>query len=318
EFGALTGFSTSFLPTGSIAYMEYIRDDFPCYPRFLKENGYKTIALHPFDSTIYKRDESYPKMGFDVFYGQEDFVNPEKHGAYIDEKETVRKLIELYEQATVEGDPVFIHTVTMQNHIPNAPDEYAADYKVNATIEGVDPYYKSCLESSATGLRDIDESIGLLLDYFSACDRDVVVLLFGDHQTAIGDRKGVELLDELPEFTSLSEEQKHTATHTVPYLMWANFEQKDAETAGMMPPYQLLATTLKEYNVLRPAYFDWLASSQATLKGINIGRVIEPDGTLGGTVKGASEAQWGVLERQKLLQYDAMFGQNWAHEAMYG
>ncbi|MEG1931815.1 MAG: sulfatase-like hydrolase/transferase, partial [Pygmaiobacter sp.] len=66
EFGALTGFSTSFLPTGSIAYMEYIRDDFPCYPRFLKENGYKTIALHPFDSTIYKRDESYPKMGFDV------------------------------------------------------------------------------------------------------------------------------------------------------------------------------------------------------------------------------------------------------------
>lgn len=74
EFGALTGFSTSLLPTGSIPYVEYVDGEFPCYPRFLKEQGYKTIALHPYDPTIYSRNRAYPAMGFDEFYSQDDLT----------------------------------------------------------------------------------------------------------------------------------------------------------------------------------------------------------------------------------------------------
>ena len=317
EFGALTGFSTSLLPTGSIPYVEYVNGQFPSYPRFLKEHGYKTIALHPYDPTIYSRNTAYPAMGFDEFYSQDDFVSPQKHGTYIDDVQTAEKLIELYEQATADGSPVFLHTVTMQNHIPNAPDEYADDYKVHASLDGVDSYYVDSLDSVATGLRDADRAIGLLCDYFSKSDRDVVLLIFGDHQTAIGDKDGAELLDELPSFNAQSSYDQMVNTHQVPYLMWANFETKQAETAGAMPPYQLLATTLQQYNVLRPAWFDFLAQSQTTLKGINLGYVIEPDGSLGSTVRGASDAQTQLLHTQSLLQYDAMFGKGYALAQMY-
>lgn len=317
EFGALTGFSTSFLPTGSIPYMEYVDGEFPCYPRFMKEQGYKTIALHSFDLSIYRRNEVYPAMGFDQVYGRDDFVSPTMHGNFIDDTETARKVISLYEDATADGSSVFMHTVTVQNHIPNQPGEYPEDYSVNVTMPGISDYSAQSLKSVATGLRDVDDAIGILLDYFSQSDRDVVVLIFGDHQTAIGDQEGKELLDELPEFTQLSDEEKELRTHHAPYLMWSNFETRNAETAGAMPPYQLLATMLKDYNVVRPAWFDWLADTTTTLKGVNLGRVIEPDGTVGGIVAGANEKQWKVLHQQKILQYNAMFGDGSAKQRMY-
>ena len=318
EFGALTGFSTSMLPTGSIPYVEYVRGSFPCYPRFLREQGYKTIALHPYDPTIYSREKAYPAMGFDEFYSEKDFVDPERHGTYIDDCTTAKKLIELYEQATADGSSVFIHTVTMQNHIPNAPDEYADDYKVHAQLDSVPEYFQKSLDSVATGLRDADRAIGLLCDYFSKSDRDVVILFFGDHQTAIGDQKGRELLDELPSYTSLDADAQEKTTHWVPYLMWSNYEQKNAETAGVLPPYMLLATMLSRYNVVRPAWFDFLCQSQSTLRGVQLGEVLEPDGSFGGPVKNASAGQQSLLATEKMLQYDAMFGGGYAHSRMYG
>lgn len=318
EFGALTGFSTSLLPTGSIPYVEYVRGRFPSYVRFLKEQGYTTLALHPYDPTIYSRDKAYPAMGFDRFYSLEDLEDLQQHGAYVDDLATAQKLIELYEEATAEGGSVFLHAVTMQNHIPNEPGEYPQDYRVRARLEGVEDYYLDCLESVATGLRDADRAIGLLCDYFSHCKRDVVVLFFGDHQTAIGDHKGRELLDELPGFAALGEEERLEATHRVPYLIWSNFESRPGQTAGAMPPYQLLATALQEYDLLRPAWFEFLAQGKQLMAGVNLGQVIGPDGQLQGPLEQASAAQQQLWQAQRMLQYDAIFGERYAFARMYG
>ena len=75
---------------------------------------------------------------------------------------------------------------------------------------------------------------------------------------------------------------------------------------------------LARYNVLRPAWFDFLAQSQTVMKGVNLGEVIGPDGSFAGPVANAGEAQKDLLEKQKLLQYDAMFGEGFAHQEMYG
>ena len=318
EFGALTGFSTSLLPTGSISYVSYVEGEFPCYPRFLSENGYKTIALHPYDPTIYNRDEAYAAMGFDEFYSEEDFENPTQHGAYIDDLATAEKLIELYEEASADGSNVFLHTVTMQNHIPNDPDEYDPDYAVGVSLDGVDEYFVKSLSSVATGLRDADQMIGYLCDYFSQSDRVLVLLFFGDHQTAIGDRKGEELLDQLDCFGSLSGEEKLVATHKVPYLMWANFEEMDGQQINGMPPYQLLAATTEAYDLIRPGWFSFLAESRQTMTGVNLGQVIGPDGSFSGSIDDAPEEWRQLWQDQTLLQYDAMFGEGYAHQQMYG
>ena len=44
----------------------------------LKEQGYKTIAMHPASPKNYKRDRVYSALGFDQFYSYDDYENSEK------------------------------------------------------------------------------------------------------------------------------------------------------------------------------------------------------------------------------------------------
>ena len=83
-------------------------------------------------------------------------------------------------------------------------------------------YYQESFKSVITGLRDADLMMKQITDYFRTVDREVIVLFFGDHQTAIGQQDGVELLDITKQLEGLSAQEQWQYTHTVPYLMWSN------------------------------------------------------------------------------------------------
>ena len=67
EFEFLTGDTMAFLPTGSIPYQQFISDELPALPELLREYGYTTTALHPYNSNGWRRDSVYPLLGFDDF-----------------------------------------------------------------------------------------------------------------------------------------------------------------------------------------------------------------------------------------------------------
>lgn len=307
EFGALTGFSTSFLPEGVVPYSQYVakNSDFYAYPRYLQSLGYRTVAIHPFEGGIYSRNEAYPNMGFDTFIDRDDMTHTDLAGAYIADEQAAEELIEQYEAAAKDG-PVFLHMVTMQNHIPNLPGEYPADDRVNAQLDGIPDYYAQSLQSVATGLRDADRMMAQITDYFKSVDRDVIVLFFGDHQTAIGQENGVELLDITGQLDGLSAPARWQASHKVPYLMWSNRGCEQAGTsAGSFPPYLLLPNFLHSFDAPRTAWFEWLYNSQSTLKGTGGGYILSPDGS--GIQTEPTEQQLSVLEQQATLQYALMF-----------
>lgn len=307
EFGALTGFSTSFLPEGVVPYSQYVAkdSDFYAYPRYLQSLGYRTVAIHPFEGGIYSRNEAYPNMGFDTFIDRDDMTHTNLAGAYIADEQAAEELIDQYEAAAKDG-PVFLHMVTMQNHIPNLPDEYPAEDRVDAQLDGIPDYYAQSLQSVATGLRDADRMMAQITDYFQSVDREVIVLFFGDHQTAIGQEDGVELLDITGQLDGLSAAERWQATHTVPYLMWSNRGCEQAGTsAGSFPPYLLLPNFLHSFDAPRTAWFEWLYSSQSTLKGITGGYILNPAES--GLQAAPSEPQRSLLEQQATLQYALMF-----------
>ncbi|MBQ1263457.1 MAG: sulfatase-like hydrolase/transferase, partial [Oscillospiraceae bacterium] len=76
EFEVLTGFSMSYLPAGCTPYQQYFNTETVSYPRFLKELGYNTVAIHSYGKQFWNRDVAYPNMGFDKFISEEDFVEP--------------------------------------------------------------------------------------------------------------------------------------------------------------------------------------------------------------------------------------------------
>ena len=65
EFEFLTGNTMAFLPTGSIPYQQYIKQDIPSLASYLSGLGYQTYAQHPYLASGWNRDKVYEWMDFD-------------------------------------------------------------------------------------------------------------------------------------------------------------------------------------------------------------------------------------------------------------
>lgn len=84
--------------------------------KYLQDRGYKTICVHPYSVSFYRRQHSFPAMGFDVFLDIDDFKGKERFGPYVSDKAVADKVIELL--AEPSGQPLFIYVITMENHGP--------------------------------------------------------------------------------------------------------------------------------------------------------------------------------------------------------
>lgn len=83
--------------------------------RRFKEQGYRTVAIHPYPASFYARDRVYPLLGFDEFYDISAFDQATRFGPYVAD----HALFQFVEQLIQESpQPVFVFVVTMENHGP--------------------------------------------------------------------------------------------------------------------------------------------------------------------------------------------------------
>lgn len=104
------------LPVGSIPYQSAVNENTVSLCKILKNKGYSTMALHMYFASGRNRENAYPWLGFDEmhFYDEYEDEKMEFFRAYLSDKASYEKVIELYEQD--ENDKKFIFNVTMQNH----------------------------------------------------------------------------------------------------------------------------------------------------------------------------------------------------------
>ena len=75
EFEFLTGHTTAFLPSGSNAYMLYIKNPLASLVSTLKAQGYSSYALHPYYSEGWNRYKVYNYLGFNKFTSLQDIMD---------------------------------------------------------------------------------------------------------------------------------------------------------------------------------------------------------------------------------------------------
>ena len=314
EFSALTGFCTDLLPQGSTAYSEYMHEDFASYPLYLKQQGYTNVAIHPYLRSFYDREDAYADMGFDAFYDMEDFADPTYAGDYISEKSTIDKLIDTYKEEIAKTDGgVFIHTVTIQNHVSYTGEIYPDGYRVTAKVPGLNKEETALLETVATNMRDIDRALGRLTDYLETVDRDVIVLFFGDHQTGVADDDTINVNEKAASYLGLPDQERMVEKYKVPFLIWSNHDKKDAVTEPLTTAYMLLPMLGAYYDAPQPAWMSWLHSTLPECRGLARGYAIAPDGSVG-----LPEGQINELLKQYwTVQYDLMFGKEYSRNILY-
>ena len=220
EFEFLTGHTLGFLPTGSVAYQQYIHSEIPNLVQTLNDYQYESYGIHPYYATGWNRKKVYSLLGFQHSMFLDDFEDASLLREYVSDQSCMETLIDLYENKG--NDPLFLFNVTMQNH--SWYEEAFENFEEQIELKGIQDEELSRYLSL---MYESDQAFKYLTEYFSKEDEDTIIVMFGDHQPnayllrSICEANGIDI-DNL----SMEDLLKR---YTVPYVIWANFELPDLD-----------------------------------------------------------------------------------------
>ena len=313
EFEALTGYSVSFLPSGSKPYQQHVTKPMFALPSYLKTQGYQTAAVHCFWAKYWSRDTAYPNLGLDDFISLEDMhgvTKVRKHywtNGLVTDDSMADQIIGQYEKMKASSDePVFLHAVTMQNHTNYNKDNYPDDQRVKVLEHpaGMKASTVGALEDFATGIRDADAMLGKLTAYFSQVDEPVILVFWGDHYNPIDSNYDVYTTTGYA-----SDSSADPRLHQTTLLMWSNYSDAQVDL-GTIAAYDISPVMMNLYGLQQPLYFQFLnrqlrVASRACTRGVTMNL----DGT---TTLEPTEFQQRWTQEHWMLQYDLMFGKGYA------
>lgn len=295
EFEFLTGHTMAFLPQGSIPYQQYITEEVPALPSYLRELGYETIGMHPYGASGWDRDTIYPLLGFSECYFLSDYINASYLRKYVDDETCFEKIIEQYE--TKDDAPLFVFNVTMQNHGAYA-DSYA-NFIPDINIDGIDNFSVSQYFSL---IKETDRAFKNFVEYFSNVDEKTIIVFFGDHQP--NDSIASPILSLQGKAASTLSEEELKCRYEVPYVIWANYDIEEESHVETSLNY-LSAHVLEIAGIECSPYQKYLLELESNYPVISAMRVKKADGT--DTNAAALKEE---LSEYQALQYYQLFDLN--------
>ncbi len=228
EFEFLTGNEMKWLSERSVPYQQYIDHNMESIASVLSDDGYETVAIHPYKKKGWNRDRVYEYLGFDRFITDDEFVDPMLVRDYISDRSDYDKVLEVLEGS---DKPVFIFNVTMQNHggYLEKYDNFEPSVKA-VDIEDIE------FNQYISLLRITDEETRKLYERLKESEEPVVLVFFGDHQPA--DIVVQELYSDVGKDVYLLEEHERERRYLVPFFVWANYDIPES-TGIMSTPYEL-------------------------------------------------------------------------------
>lgn len=291
EFEAMTGNSMKFFPSGCNVYQQFMHESTFSMAYYLKSLGYQTMAVHPSSGANWNRIKTYESMRFDRFVTIDEFKNPE-YVRYISDKESYKKVIELYENKE-KDTPLFAFDMTIQNHGGYLTN---TNWKDPVYVKGA--YYEEAKEFlSATKVSD--DAFEYLVDYFKEQEEPTIICMFGDHQPSIETEFYEELLEKKQENWSLDEIQKRYVT---PFVVWANYDIEEGQNVVLSNNY-LENLVLKQAGLELPLYNQYIEKVSRKIPAMNVNGYMDSDGAWHKYDTDESEETKKLLKNYELLQY---------------
>ena len=307
EYEYLTGGSLDFLPDGTVAYQLYVYEGLPTLSSQLKDLGYYNVAFHPYLSSGWNRTTVYPWLEFDMQLYDEDVEAPHMVRDYISDRSDYQELISLTESIQ---KPAFIFNVTMQNH-SGYSQEWTNLVKTAYVTGGAENTYVTSQYFSL--LKESDKALKELIDYYSNCGEDTMIVFFGDHQPPLGNSFFEELYGKpLDERTTEEILQQHEA----PFFIWANYDIQEAEDIVISSNYlgvltaHLAGLDLTEYQVMLMDLMEQLPV--CTTIGFRTA-----DGTVYASEEDLPQDVLALYEDYRLMAYNHLFDEDNHPEDFY-
>ena len=328
EFEFITGHSTAFLPSGSNAYMLYIKNPIASIVSTLEAQGYSSFALHPYYAEGWDRTSVYNYLGFNNFMSLEDIIdvsfmreyksngsNPDFLQSlidqyypgsnmlirqYVSDSYDYRLLIEDYENRDTSV-PYFAFNVTMQNHGGYTTSCVNFDECIYAT--SVSKNYNKANKYLSL-VKASDDAFKELIEYFSNVDEPTVICMFGDHQPSIETDFIAEVMG-VDSLSSLTPEQEQLR-HVTPFFIWANYDIEEKQIDKLSANY-LSSLVLETAGVKLTEYNKYLLKLSETLPVIDTVGYIDNENNY---YKWSDVSPYShLLEEYENIQYNSIFDQ---------
>ena len=311
EYEVLTGNSCAFVPQGSIPYQFFTKPGDNSLAKIFGEQGYETIAMHPYPGYNWNRTEAYENLGFDRFLDQEFYDELEKEQGtafvrprdYMSDQSDYDAILHLLKEKE-NNEKLFIFNVTMQNHggfeVENLESTVHVTKLNGEACEGQYPKADQYL----TLIQMSDEALEYFLGELEQVEEPTMVIMFGDHQPSV-ETEFFEALYGM-RWTEVPGELKINSFKT-PYMIWTNYDRTCSD-AGDLSAFLLGNEILEEAGIAPTGLFAAADSLQESYDAVHAMGVLEKDGTFTDSMEQDGLDGFLDIRQYHVLQYYEIFG----------
>ncbi len=244
EFEFLTATSSKFLFGEKYPYSQIVKGDTNSIVRVLNEKGYYSVAIHPNSGGFYNRQNVYKYLGFQKSVFKKDFEDIENlYDGYVSDMDLANEIIKQYNE--MPSDKKFIFSVSIESHTPYSKEKYTnKEIKVTSS-EDISKEELELIQTYTKGIKNLDDSLKYLTNYFENNQEEVMIVLFGDH---------------LPLFNELYDKEYGNSVerYETPYIIWTNYPSniKDQEKLSLAG---LSMKMLNSANIELPWYYKYIS-----------------------------------------------------------
>ncbi|EGP5093001.1 MULTISPECIES: LTA synthase family protein [Enterococcus] len=297
EFEALTGFSMALFNaqlTTPYTMLVPKMDQLPSIVSALNAQSYQTTAIHPYNTSMYKREDVYQTLGFDQFISERTmtYTDTIENNPYISDESAYKEVMTLLKE---EKAPQFIHLVTMQTHMPyNGKYDrlgYSAEISDGSGTLDLENYLQDISYSSAA-LKQFTEELKNL-------SRRTLVVFWGDH------------LPGIYSDTIQAKNDKQTL-HETQFLMFDSKGKLEKQTTqdAITSPFYFAANLMEQTNQTTNGFYQLLLSLEQELPAFERELYYQN----GQWYKEAqfNRSQQEIYDEYKLIQYDIVAGKQYS------
>ncbi len=293
EYEMLTGNSVIFTYKYKIAFLEFFKDVKKrtlSIASVLKKSNYSSVFIHPYRKEFYNRKNVYNSLGFEKIIDIKSFDNPFKPRDFISDMDCYKKLIHEFEHKN-EEKPFFSMVVTMQNHPGYLNGQKFDKHNISVLNDSINNDEKTMLDNYVNLLKESDNAIKFLTEYFEDKD-DTVILFFGDHQTT-----------ENIGFSSVAKRNELELSRT-PFFIWDNMGLPKTDYQDISSFY-LTPILFKSIGFEQDKFFNYLYSRLSYFKAFNTSFIIDSNNNFIHKKDMSAELK-KILEELELVQFDRL------------
>lgn len=298
EFEALTGFSMElFNPQLTTPYTMLVPKEksFPSLVSLVKNLGYETTAIHPYNTSMYKRKDVYQVLGFDQFKSESNMTYTDKldNNPYISDASAYKEVLAQLEN---KSTPQFVHLVTMQTHMSYEGKYNHLDFTTKPENKNMENYYQDVHEASL--------ALQNFLNELSKLPKRTLVVFWGDHLPSIYSEE-------------IRTANSNAQMHLTEFLFYdtANKLQKNTGSATITSPFYFAPDLFQQANLKISPFYAFLQTLQQEIPAFE--QSLYYTGTDFKETFPYDKKAEKLYETYRLLQYDATSGEKYGEKAKF-